>query len=100
MVEPSWLMEVIWLMPAMRPNMRSRGVATAVAMVSGLAPGRLADDLNDGISHFRQGSDRKHAISERTRQKQPEGQQGSRDRTANEWSRNIHRVSFSLVDPA
>ena len=41
-VEPSWLIEVIWLMPAMRPNMRSSGVATAEAMVSGLAPGRLA----------------------------------------------------------
>src|SRR5579883_1940565 len=27
----------------MRPNMRSSGVATAVAMVSGLAPGRFAE---------------------------------------------------------
>ena len=38
-VEPSWLDDVIWLMPAMRPNWRSSGVATADAMVSGLAPG-------------------------------------------------------------
>ena len=29
-------------MPAMRPNCRSSGVATDEAMVSGLAPGRLA----------------------------------------------------------
>jgi len=29
-------------MPAMRPNWRSSGVATADAIVSGLAPGRLA----------------------------------------------------------
>ncbi len=28
--------------PAMRPNWRSRGAATEVAMVSGSAPGRLA----------------------------------------------------------
>ncbi len=38
-VEPSWLDEVIWLMPAMRPNCRSSGVATDEAIVSGLAPG-------------------------------------------------------------
>jgi hypothetical protein len=30
------------VMPAMRPNWRSSGVATAEAMVSGLAPGRPA----------------------------------------------------------
>src|SRR5208282_831788 len=40
-VAPSWLTDVIWLMPAMRPNCRSSGVATAEAIVSGLAPGRL-----------------------------------------------------------
>src|SRR5580698_8300588 len=39
---PSELDEVIWLTPAMRPNWRSRGVATDEAMVSGLAPGRAA----------------------------------------------------------
>src|ERR1700719_1850384 len=42
LVEPSWLLEVISVMPAMRPNCRSRGVATADARVSGLAPGKLA----------------------------------------------------------
>ena len=42
LVEPSWLVEVIWVMPAMRPNCRSSGVATAEAMVSGLAPGSPA----------------------------------------------------------
>src|SRR6267378_2402137 len=41
-VEPRPLEEVIWVTPAMRPNWRSRGVATAEAMVSGLAPGRPA----------------------------------------------------------
>src|SRR3981189_1943062 len=42
LVEPRPLEEVICLTPAMRPNWRSRGVATAEAMVSGLAPGRPA----------------------------------------------------------
>src|SRR2546426_5125975 len=42
LVEPSPLEEVICVTPAMRPNWRSRGVATAEAMVSGLAPGRPA----------------------------------------------------------
>ncbi len=37
-------------MPAMRPNMRSSGVATAVAIVSGLAPGRAAETVIVGYS--------------------------------------------------
>ena len=41
-VEPVELDDVIWLTPAMVPRRRSSGVATLVAMVSGLAPGRLA----------------------------------------------------------
>src|SRR5947208_14760275 len=40
---PSRLVDVISLTPAMRPNWRSSGVATDDAIVSGLAPGRLAD---------------------------------------------------------
>src|SRR5215472_3348598 len=39
LVDPSWLVEVIWFTPAMRPNWRSNGVATDEAIVSGLAPG-------------------------------------------------------------
>jgi hypothetical protein len=42
LVEPSWLDDVISETAAMRPNWRSKGVATAEAMVSGLAPGREA----------------------------------------------------------
>jgi hypothetical protein len=41
-VFPRPLEEVICVTPAMRPNCRSNGVATADAMVSGLAPGKLA----------------------------------------------------------
>jgi hypothetical protein len=41
-VFPSALAEVIESMPAMVENCFSSGVATAAAIVSGLAPGRLA----------------------------------------------------------
>src|SRR5215475_13600650 len=49
-VFPSWLDEVIWLTPAMRPNCRSSGVATADAMVCGSAPGSEAPTLITGKS--------------------------------------------------
>ena len=42
-VLPSALEEVISVTPAMWLNWRSSGVATDEAMMSGLAPGRLAD---------------------------------------------------------
>ena len=41
-VEPSWLDDVISVTPEIRPNCRSSGVATEEAIVSGLAPGKLA----------------------------------------------------------
>src|SRR5271170_4569518 len=42
LVEPMALTEVICVTPAISENWRSSGVATFDAMVSGLAPGRLA----------------------------------------------------------
>ncbi len=42
LVFPRRLVELMESMPAMVENSRSRGVATEDAMVSGLAPGRLA----------------------------------------------------------
>src|ERR1700680_4255135 len=42
-VLPRKLDEVISVMPAIRPNCRSSGVATAEAIVSGLAPGSEAE---------------------------------------------------------
>ena len=50
--------EIIESRPAMVVNCRSSGVATAEAMVSGLAPGRLADDREGGIIDVRQIADR------------------------------------------
>ncbi len=49
-VEPVPLDEVISLTPAMAPRRRSSGVATLVAMVSGLAPGSEALTLIEGKS--------------------------------------------------
>src|SRR6188472_582923 len=42
LVVPSTFVDVISVTPAMRPKRRSSGVATDEAMVSGLAPGKLA----------------------------------------------------------
>src|SRR5258708_663072 len=50
LVEPKWLVEVIWLTAAMRPNCRSSGVATADAIVCGSAPGKPAPTLITGKS--------------------------------------------------
>src|SRR5262245_56550631 len=47
---PRKLTDVISVTPAMRPNWRSSGVATAEAMVSGLAPGRPAKTVIVGKS--------------------------------------------------
>jgi hypothetical protein len=49
-VLPRELEEVSSVTPAMVPRARSRGVATVAAMVSGLAPGRLAETVRVGKS--------------------------------------------------
>ena len=49
-VTPSALVDVIESMPAMVVNCRSSGVATAEAIVSGLAPGSEADTWMVGKS--------------------------------------------------
>jgi len=61
-VVPCELVELIESRPAIAENCRSRGVATEAAMVSGLAPGRLAVTWIVGKSTFGRsltGSDRK-----------------------------------------
>ena len=56
LVEPRKLVEVISLTAAMRVNWRSSGVATAEAMVSGLAPGRPVETLMVGKSTWGSGA--------------------------------------------
>src|ERR1700755_123178 len=48
--EPSELVDVISVTLAMRPSDRSNGAATVAAIVSGLAPGKLADTDTVGKS--------------------------------------------------
>src|SRR5262245_10978401 len=55
-VAPRKLTDVISVTPAMRPNWRSSGVATAEAIVSGLAPGRPATTLMVGKSTWGSGA--------------------------------------------
>src|SRR5438128_11485861 len=64
-VDPRLLVDVISLMPAMRPNCRSSGVATDDAIVSGLAPGSRASTLIVGNSTCGNGAtgNRKYAIA-------------------------------------
>src|SRR5204863_6601996 len=54
-VAPSVLVDVISVTPAIRPNWRSRGVATDDAMVSGLAPGSDAETWIVGNSTWGRG---------------------------------------------
>ena len=49
-VAPSALVDVICVTPAIWPNWRSSGAATEDAMVSGLAPARLAETWMVGKS--------------------------------------------------
>src|SRR5271157_3747739 len=53
--DPRLLDEVISVTAAMRPNWRSRGVATDEAMISGLAPGKPADTETVGKSTWGSG---------------------------------------------
>src|ERR1700720_866198 len=50
LVVPMLLEDVISVTPAIRPNWRSSGVATEEAMISGLAPGKLAPTETVGKS--------------------------------------------------
>ena len=49
-VEPSVLVDVISVTPAISPRRRSSGAATLAAMVLGSAPGRLAETRMVGKS--------------------------------------------------
>ena len=48
-VEPKILVELMTLMPSIVENCFSNGKATDAAMVSGLAPGKLAPTLITGV---------------------------------------------------
>ncbi len=69
-VEPSDEREVISLTPAIEPSARSSGVATVAAIVSGLAPGRLACTEMVGKSTCGKGRHRQQHKSDRAGQRE------------------------------
>ena len=75
----------------MRPNWRSSGVATAEAMVSGLAPGRLA--CTDDRRKFDLAAEAQRASRRKAKpagQRQCRGQQRRGNGAFDEWLREIH----------
>ena len=97
--EPSELDDVIWFTPAMRPNCRSSGVATADAIVSGLAPGNPAPTPMTGKSTSGSEATGSTRIRHRARQQQGQAQQRSGDRPLDKGCGKMHRVSLSLSPP-
>ena len=71
-------------------NWRSSGVATADAIVSGSAPGRLALTLSVGIVDLRQIADRQGAIRHDAEQRDRRHQQAGGDRPPDEDFRKVH----------
>ena len=92
LVEPRVLDEVISVTPAMRPNWRSSGVATEEAMVSGLAPGRLALTEMVGKSTCGSGDDRQKWKATRRPERDGDGEQRGGDGPADEGVGDVHAV--------
>ena len=88
--EPSELTEVISVTPAISPRRRSSGAATVAAMVSGSAPGRLADDVDGGELDRGQARHRQEAVGDDADQQQSERQQRGADRSLDEGPREVH----------
>ena len=82
-VVPNELADVISVTPAIRPNWRSSGVATAEAMVSGLAPGSCALTEIEG-NRPAAAENRQQKKSDAPGESNRQRQQRSRDRTMNE----------------
>ena len=92
-VTPSAFVEVIESRPAMVENCFSSGVATAAAMVSGLAPGRFGADLDGGEVHVGQIAHRQLRVREHAEDEDGRHDQRGRDRTADEESRRCSRTA-------
>ena len=97
LVEPSVLDDVISLMPAMRPNWRSSGVATEDAMVSGLAPGRTVDTEMDGKSTCGSGAPGRKLYATGAGHSQSDGEQRGRDGPVDEWRGDAHGITDATM---
>ena len=98
-VVPSELAEVISVTPAIWPNCRSSGVATDDAMMSALAPGRLALTEMVGKVHLRQGRHRQHLKRNRPGKGDRHREQRGGHRPANEGRGDVHAGSASSAPP-
>ncbi len=91
-VVPSALVEVMLSMPAMVENCFSSGVATAEAMVSGLAPGSDRRDLNGGEIHVGQVAHRQEPVAHDPEEENAQHDEGGHDGPADEQLGDAHGV--------
>ena len=91
-VEPTVLCEVISVTSAMTPRWRSSGVATVVAIVSGLAPGIVRKHRDRREIDLRQRRHRQLAEREEPGERDADRQQRRRDRPLDERRRRVHRT--------
>ena len=96
-VDPRKLVDVISVTPAIRPNCRSSGVATAEPIVSGLAPGKRRVHLDRGEFDLRQRRNRQQEIAQRPDQRDRDRHQRRADRAMDERSRQTHVQSSPTV---
>ena len=90
-VWPSELVELIAVTPEISDNWLSSGAATEVAMVSALAPGRLADHPNGRDVDLRHARDRQHEIGHQPQQRDADHHQRRRDRPNDERRGDVHQ---------
>ena len=76
--------------PAIVENCFSSGVATDAAIVSGLAPGRLAFTWIVGKSTVGQVADRQQPVAHDAEDQDREDEQRRRDGPADEWFGDVH----------
>ena len=93
-VEPWALVALMVSMPAMVENCLMSGVATALAMVSGEAPGRDADTLIDGKLGARQRRHGEEQVRKYAGRHHGGRHQRGRNRVADAELRNVHRAAL------
>ena len=91
-VAPSALNEVSWVTPGICANCRSSGAATDEAMVSALAPWKLAVTWIVGKSTCGKRGDRQERKGDQADEGQRRHQQRGGDRPADEWFGDVHEL--------
>ena len=89
-VEPATLCDVIEETPGMVENCDSSGVATALAIVSGIGARQAGRDADGGEIHRRQFADRQRRIAEHAENHQRRHQQHRHHRAFDEGRGDVH----------